>query len=137
MATDARIGVEIVFAALAAAAEYCNGCKVGLFTDPAIPDDWREIASYSQPTNSGYSLKTPTFLLPDDPTPPVVHAITSAIEWSADPAGFDDMVFGWFLYDEELDQVVLTLLYGSVQPFIRDGPFWIEADISVAASIFE
>ncbi|RPJ87007.1 MAG: hypothetical protein EHM18_03285 [Acidobacteria bacterium] len=137
MATDARIGVSVVVAALAAAAQYLNGCKVGLFTDLAIPDDWWLIGSYTQPVNSGYALQSPNFILPDDPTPPVVHAISSNIAWEADPAGVDDMVIGWFLFDEELDQVVLVLLYGSVQPFIRAGPFWIDADISVFAAVFE
>lgn len=127
----------MVVAGLGAIVAYANGCKVGLFKDAVIPDDWWLIGSYSQPDNAGYELIEPGFLMPDDPSPPVVHSLSSTIEWEADPSGPDDLIRGWFLYDEEREEVVLVLLYGAVEPFIRDGPFFIEADLSTFASVFE
>lgn len=137
MATDFRIGLPIIVPMLAAVVEYANTCKVGLFTDTVIPTDWRDLGEYSQPVNSGYLLVTPTFIMPEDPAPPVLHALSSPIEWEADPAGVDDLVRGWFLFDEELEEVVLALLYGAPEPFIRDGPFWITADLTAFATVFE
>lgn len=130
MPTDYRMGFPVVESAFQPLIAYVNTLKVGLFKQAAIPADWEDIAEYDQPTNSGYALVTPFFMLVEPPAGPVYHALSSPIEWTANTSQPQEMIRGWFCYDEVLDQVVLVLLYGSDQPFIRSGPFWIEADLS-------
>jgi len=136
VAIDARIGQEVALAAFSPLVAYVNSCKVGLFKNATIPEEWQDLASYSQPANAGYGLVSPLFIEPEDPPGPVYHALSTPIEWTADTGGPEEFINGWFLYDEEAGLVVLALLYGLPEPFIRIGPFWISADLSTFFSVF-
>jgi len=130
MAVDVRIGLSVARAAFDPLVAYVNGLQVGLFKDATIPDEWEDLAAYDQPTNPGYELISPNFVPVDPLTGPVYHALSTPIAWEADDSVSQEFVFGWFAYDQELDQVVIALLYGSSEPFIRTGPFYIDADLS-------
>ena len=134
MPTDFRLGLPLVVNPLQAVVDYLNSLQYGLFRSATIPVDWTNLAAYNQPENSGYELESAAFLMPDTPAPPIVHALSSPIEWEGNPAESQELVYGWFAYDPEAGQVVLALLYGIEQPFLRVGPFWIEADFSIACT---
>ena len=69
MPTDFRLGLPLVVNPLQAVVDYLNSLQYGLFRSATIPVDWTNLAAYNQPENSGYELKSATFLMPDTPAP--------------------------------------------------------------------
>jgi len=130
VAIASRIGESVARAAMEPLVGYINTLRAGLFKQHVIPTEWQDLAEYEQPLNSEYDLVVPVFAIVEPPAGSFMHALSAPIEWTSDPLDGQEYVRGWFLYDPALDLVVFTLLYGADQPYVRDGPFWIEADLS-------